>query len=113
MTILIVGGDSAETFRQRAAGRQGQILHWSGRKTRDTGKSIPKDTEAVMVVLDRISHALARKVRTEAARRGLPVFSRNGDVRSSTQNTIPGADAIIHRTQALDSDGVLTPCDTQ
>ena len=74
MTILIVGGDSAETFRQRAAGRQGHVLHWSGRKTRDTGKAIPKDTEAVVVVLDRISHALARKVRTEAARRGLPVF---------------------------------------
>lgn len=74
MTILVVGGDSAETFRQRAAGRQGQVLHWSGRKTRDTGKAIPKDTEAVVVVLDRVSHALTRKVRTEATRRGLPVF---------------------------------------
>jgi hypothetical protein len=74
MTILVVGGDSAETFRQRAAGRQGQVLHWSGRKARDTGKSIPKDTEAVVVVLDRVSHALARNVRTEAARRGLPIF---------------------------------------
>lgn len=74
MTILIVGGDSAKTFRQRAAARQGRVLHWSGRKSRDTGKTIPKDTEAVVVVLDRINHALARKVRTEATRRGLPVF---------------------------------------
>ena len=74
MTILVVGGDSAETFRHRANSRLGQVLHWSGRKTRDTGKAIPKDTEAVVVVLDRISHALARKVRTEATRRGLPVF---------------------------------------
>lgn len=89
MIILLVSGDSAETFRQRAAGRQGQVLHWSGRKTRNTGKAIPKDTEAVVVVLDRISHALAKKVRTEAARRGLPVFSKNGDIRSPTQHTIP------------------------
>lgn len=32
-----------------------------------------------MVVLDRISHALARKVRTDALRRGLPVlFQKRG-----------------------------------
>lgn len=74
MSILVVGGDSAETFRQRAAQRHGQVEHWSGRKTRDVGKSIPKDTQAVIVVLDRVSHALAKKVRTEATSRGLPVF---------------------------------------
>ena len=85
MTILVVGGDSAETFRHRASSRSRQVLHWSGRKTRDTGKAIPKDTEAVVVVLDRISHALARKVRTEATRRGLPVFfqRRGRQIRST------------------------------
>lgn len=74
MSILIVGGDSAELFRQQTGGRQGYVEHWSGRKNRDMAKSIPKDTEAVVVVLDRVSHGLARKVRTEATRRGLPVF---------------------------------------
>ncbi len=74
MSILVVGGDSAEVFRQRAAGRQRPVEHWSGRKTRDLGKAIPIATEAVVVVLDRVSHALARKVRREASRRGLPVF---------------------------------------
>ncbi|MEO5956146.1 MAG: DUF2325 domain-containing protein [Nitrospiraceae bacterium] len=74
MSILVVGGDSAEVFRQQASGWHGYVDHWSGRKTRDMAKSIPKDTEAVIVVLDRVSHGLARKVRTEAARRGLPVF---------------------------------------
>lgn len=74
MAILIVGGDSAETFRQWAAQRHGQVEHWSGRKTRDVGKSIPKNTAAVVVILDRVSHSLARKVRSEATRRGLPVF---------------------------------------
>jgi hypothetical protein len=74
MSILVVGGDSAEMFRQQTGGRHGYVQHWSGRKNRDMAKSIPKDTEAVVVVLDRVSHGLARKVRTEATRRGLPVF---------------------------------------
>lgn len=90
MAILVGGGDSVDAIKERGtAGGHGYVTHWSGRKTRDLTKSIPKDTEAVVVVLDRISHVLARKVRTEAARRGLPVFSRNGDVRSLTQHTIP------------------------
>ncbi len=74
MSILIVGGDSAEMFKQQTGGGHGYVEHWSGRKTRDMAKSIPKDTEAVVLVLDRVSHGLARKVRTEATRRGLPVF---------------------------------------
>ena len=73
MSILGVGGDSVEIFRQQAGGH-GYVQHWSGRKNRDMTKSIPIDTEAVVVVLDRVSHGLARKVRTEARRRGLPVF---------------------------------------
>ena len=74
MSILVVGGDSAEMFRQQTGGGHGYVEHWSGRKNRDMAKSIPKDTEAVVVVLDLVSHGLARKVRTEATRRGLPVF---------------------------------------
>lgn len=74
MSILVVGGDSAEMFRQQTGGGHGYVRHWSGRKNRDLTKAIPKDTEAVVVVLDRVSHGLVRKVRTEATRRGLPVF---------------------------------------
>ena len=74
MNILAVGGDSAEVFRQRAARRHGQVKHWSGRKTRDLVKRIPTHTNAVVVVLDRISHALAVKIRAEATLRGLSVF---------------------------------------
>jgi len=69
ISILIVGGDSAEIFRRQTGGRHGYVEHWSGRKNRGMTKSIPKDTE---VVLDRVSLGLARKVRTEATRRGLP-----------------------------------------
>lgn len=75
MSILVVGGDSVDALTQRArAGVHGYVKHWSGRKTRDRMRSIPKDTEAVVLVLDRVNHTLARKVRTEATRRGLPVF---------------------------------------
>ena len=69
MAILVVGGDSVDTITQRArADGHGWVEHWSGRKTRDMTKSIPKDTDTVVVV-DRMKHTLARKVRTEAARR--------------------------------------------
>ncbi len=74
MNILIVGGDSVEVFRQRSFGGNSQVEHWTGRKHRDLVRSIPKATDAVIVVLDRVSHTLARRVRGEAARRGLPVY---------------------------------------
>lgn len=73
MNLLIVGGDSAEVFRQRTT-RTSRVEHWSGRKHRDLVRTIPKATEAVVVVLDRVSHALAKRVRGEASRRGLPVY---------------------------------------
>lgn len=72
MTVLIVGGDSASAFRRRAG--RGRVEHWTGRKSRDLAKSIPKAAAAVVVVLDRVSHALVNKVRTEASRRGLPIY---------------------------------------
>ena len=75
MSILVVGGDSVDAITERArAGGHGCVEHWSGRKTRDLARSIPSDTEAVVVVLHRVNHTLARKVRTEATRRGLPLF---------------------------------------
>jgi len=73
MNLLIVGGDSAEVFRQRTT-RTSRVEHWSGRKRRDLARTIPKATEAVVVVLDRVSHALEKRVRGEASRRGLPVY---------------------------------------
>lgn len=73
MNILIVGGDSIEAFRQRSIGTS-RVDHWTGRKHRDLVRSIPKATDAVVVVLDRVNHSLARRVRREASRRRLPVY---------------------------------------
>jgi len=55
MSILVVGGDSVSAITERAyAGGHGCVEHWSGRKTRDLMRSISKDTEAVVLVLDRV-----------------------------------------------------------
>jgi hypothetical protein len=91
MTILIIGGDSAEVFRRRVLGRKHQVKHWSVRKNRDLVRAIPKATDAIVVVLDRVSHALARRVRTEALRRGIPVYfrKRSRQVDADTQQIVP------------------------
>ena len=88
MSILVVGGDSVDGIKERAqAGGHGCVEHWSGRKTRDLVKAIPKKTTAVVVVLDRVNHTLARKVRAEATRRGLPVFfQKRGNHVRATEN---------------------------
>lgn len=77
MTLLIAGGDSTTSF-SRAAQVWGvqQIVHWSGRKPRDLRRRIPRETRAVVIVLDHISHGLAVKVRREAKRLGIPVLYR-------------------------------------
>lgn len=85
--ILIVGGDSVEAITQRMKTTSwSAVKHWSGRRSRDLQRSLPRDTETVVIMLDRISHTLARKVRAEAGRRGIPVVfmgrkwsSRTGD----------------------------------
>lgn len=90
MSILVVGGDSVAGIKERAqAGGHGCVEHWSGRKTRDLVKATPKKTTAVVVVLDRVNHTLARKVRAEAIRRGLPVFfQKRGHHLRSTGNRL-------------------------
>ena len=62
MSLLIVGGDSIEALRKRARiGGLRHVEHWSGRKTRDLGKTIPKETTVVVVILDRVNHAFVEK----------------------------------------------------
>ncbi|BCA53012.1 dihydroorotate dehydrogenase [Nitrospira sp. KM1] len=90
MSILVVGGDSVGTLAQGiAADTRTPINHWSGRKTRDLSRAIPKATDAVILILDRVNHALAKKVRVEAGRLGLPVYyrKRSRAVGSSVRQT--------------------------
>jgi hypothetical protein len=92
--LLIVGGDSVGAFihRTNSIGRR-LVRHWSGRKQRDVARSIPKQTDAVIVVLDRVSHALARKIRIEAARRGLPILYQK---RAHVSGDVSAGPALLH-----------------
>ena len=97
--IVVVGGDSVEAIKQRFGIDGAQTIeHWSGRRSRDLQRSLPKDTEAVVVILDRISHALARKVRAEAGRRGLPI-SFMGRKWSSRAGDLVGSSTMRHAAQ--------------
>jgi hypothetical protein len=84
-------------FRRRAGRRREQVEHWSGRKPRDLEKPIPKDTDAIVVVLDRVSHALMKKVRIEASQRGLPLyFQRRGRrIESSVRRDMKSLDIFL------------------
>ncbi len=99
MTILVVGGDSVEVFRQRIGGGLSRVEHWSGRKKRDLARSIPKATDAVVVVLDLVSHALARRVRAEASRRGLPIYFRKRSQQGGADTLILSGLLNTHRYQ--------------
>ena len=104
MSILVVGGDSIAGISERAcAGGHACVEHWSGRKTRDLAKSIPKGAEAVVIVLDLVNHALARKVRTEATRRGLPVFfqKRGRQIRATDRRQSDLAGWLTRRYAAI------------
>lgn len=100
--IIIVGGDSVEAIKQRMSTEEPKIIeHWSGRRPRDLQRALPKDTEAVVVILDRISHALARKVRLEAGRRGLPIsfMGRKWSSRSMAVDLDHQQNAILQNSE--------------
>jgi len=102
VTILVVGGDSAEILRRQAGRAQGQVEHWSGRKTRVLTRPVPKAVDASVVVLDRVSHASVKKVRHEASPRGFPVYfqKRSGRIETGERRPIDGPDFFRHYQDA-------------
>ncbi|MBA2487538.1 MAG: hypothetical protein H0V35_15865 [Nitrospira sp.] len=70
MVILVLGGDSVKAIAQRARPRRHGVSNVGAGANKGQTRSI----EAVVVILDRVKHTLARKIRAEATRRGLPVF---------------------------------------
>jgi hypothetical protein len=75
MTALIVGGDYIKPIERVITDRGVRtIRHWTGRKPGDLRKTVPKDTRLVVLLLDYLSHGLAKKVRGDADRLGLPVI---------------------------------------
>lgn len=75
MTALIVGGDYIKPLEKIIADRGvAKVEHWTGRKPGDLKKSVPKGTRLVVLLYDYLSHSLAKKVRNDADRLGLPVI---------------------------------------
>jgi hypothetical protein len=75
MTALIVGGDYINPLRKIITGKGvRRIEHWDGRKPGDLRKIVPKDTRLVVLLCDYLNHCLAKKVREDAERLGLPVI---------------------------------------
>ncbi len=75
MTAVIVGGDYIKPIEKVFAGKGvNRVEHWPGRKAGDLRKTLPKDTMLVVLLCDYLSHSLARKVREDAERMGLPIL---------------------------------------
>jgi len=78
MSVLIVGGDRVNTYKEYLQTQGlGPVLHWNGRKNSDCHRSIPASTRLVVILVDQINHMLAIKLRRTADDLDLPVlFSR-------------------------------------
>jgi hypothetical protein len=75
MTAVIVGGDYIKQIEKIMAGKGvKRVEHWAGRKPGDLRKSFPKDTGLVVMLYDYLSHSLAKKVKEDAERMGLPIL---------------------------------------
>ncbi len=75
MRAVIVGGDYIKQIEKAFAGKGvTRVEHWTGRKNGDLKKTLPCDTRLVILLCDYVSHSLAKKVRDDADRQGLPVI---------------------------------------
>jgi len=73
VTLLVVGGDRLGNMpialRQHGVAH---IVHWSGRKHRS--RAVPRNVHMILIVYDFVNHGLMESVKTQAKRRGLPIF---------------------------------------
>jgi len=79
-TALVVGGDYIDGIKQVLTSYGiNEVNHWPGRKVGDTKKVIPHDTQLIVLVTDWISHSFTRKIKSNAAKRGIRVvYTPNG-----------------------------------
>lgn len=85
MSILIVGGDRIDRIRQEFTRRgSNRIEHWSGHKPGDLKRDIPDHVELVVLICNRVNHALAVRVRKTAEQRQLAIIytrDKQGELR--------------------------------
>lgn len=78
MTVLVVGGDSLGKIPNYLK-EQGykEIIHWTGRSTKDKNKSIPENLDLVVVLCNYVNHITMNSVKKQAKERAIPmVFSK-------------------------------------
>lgn len=99
-TALIVGGDEITGIRRELENHGiERITHWSGRKVGDANKVIPHDTQLIVLVTNWISHSFTRKIKLNAAKRGVRViYTPNGPA------------ALRARLDRLDGDSAEPDC---
>ncbi|MCW5597987.1 MAG: DUF2325 domain-containing protein [Nitrosomonas sp.] len=74
MNVLIVGGDQVESLkRQVLAQGHTHVEHWSGRKKGFLNRSLPSNTQLIVMVCDYVSHSLAISLKNKASRKGIPL----------------------------------------
>jgi hypothetical protein len=67
MRAVIVGGDSVEHTRRTLIARGfDKIDHWPGRKSSYLRRPLPHGVDLYVIVLDYISHNLARRIKQAA-----------------------------------------------
>jgi hypothetical protein len=75
MSILIVGGDKIDSLNQKLTDSGAtRITHWTARKKNVTKRDIPKHIDIAVLFTDFINHSVARKIKTEVKKRGIPAF---------------------------------------
>ena len=108
MTALIVGGDYIKPLEKVISDRGvRRIEHWSGRKKSDLKKIVPADTRLVILLCDYICHSLAKKVRSDAERLGLPViYCRRsvGEFCEKLDQFLPADAVIISKAETPERD---------
>ncbi|MBK7955548.1 MAG: DUF2325 domain-containing protein [Candidatus Accumulibacter sp.] len=80
MAALIVGGDHVAVYTKylQEIGYP-TIRHWNGRRNSECHRQIPADTSLVVILIDQVSHGLAKKARRSAMEMCVPiVFSGRG-----------------------------------
>lgn len=75
MKAILVGGDRSDGFEKAFAGSHVDLVaHWHGRKPKEARRALPSGVDVVVVVWDRVSHALAESVRVQASAQGMQLL---------------------------------------
>jgi hypothetical protein len=74
-TVLVVGGDHVDGIKEIVSehGDQHQFAHWSGRKSGDHHKPIPKNTQLVILITSWVNHSFMYAIKRKASKRNLKI----------------------------------------